>query len=129
MAAREKRTEITQDRILRELAKVAFADIKDYLAYRTAMTQVGITDDGDPILDYQPIIELVPSDNVDGTVVQEVRLSDKGAFSFKLQDKMAALDKLARHLGTYNDSPVVNVFNNPFAGLSTEELRKLIKDG
>lgn len=130
MKAREKRTEITQDRVLQELAKIAFADIKEFVSFRTEKTVVGYNDDGSPIFGYASVIEMIPSDQVDGTVVNEVRLSDKGTFSFKLQDKLAALDKLARHLGMFQEAgPVVNIHNNPFAGLSTEELRKLIRDG
>ncbi len=41
MRDREKRTEITQDMVLRELAKIGYADIKDYLEYKTALTVVG----------------------------------------------------------------------------------------
>lgn len=103
MTDRERRTEITQDRVLNEIAKMAFVDIKKYLAYRTAMTKVGVTDDGEPILDYQPIIDLVDSDEVDGSVIQQVSLSDKGNFTFKLQDKLKALELLGRHMGLWND--------------------------
>lgn len=103
MKDREKRTEITQDRVINEIAKAAFADIKKYLSYRTALTKVGLTDDGEPILDYQPIIDLKDSDEVDGSVIQQVSLSDKGSFTFKLQDKLKALELLGRHLGIWND--------------------------
>ncbi len=131
IARRNKRLEISQDRIVRELAKVGLADIKDYLSYRTALTQVGVDDDGEPVIDYAPVIELVPSEDVDGTVIQEVSLSAKGVFSFKLQDKMKALELLARHLGMLNDrvqlAGSVNL-NNPLEGLTTDELRQLIAE-
>ncbi len=104
MKERERRTEITQDKILQELAKIGLADIKDYLSYRTAKNQVGVDDDGEPIIDYAPIIELVPSEDVDGALVQEVSLSAKGVFTFKLQDKMKALELLGRHLGLFTDN-------------------------
>lgn len=104
IARRNKRLEISQDRIVKELAKIGLADIKDYLAYRTEKTQVGFDDDGTPIIDYAPVIELIPSEDVDGTVVQEVSLSAKGVFSFKLADKMKALELLGRHLGLFTDN-------------------------
>lgn len=131
IARRNKRLEISQDRIVRELAKVGLADIKDYLSYRTALTQVDVTDDGEPIIDYAPVIELVPSENVDGTVIQEVSLSQKGVFTFKLADKLKALELLARHLGMLNDRVQLggNVsLNNPLEGLTTDELRQLIAE-
>lgn len=52
MEARERRTEITQDRVLNEIAKMAFADMKKFLAYRTEITEVATADDGTPILGY-----------------------------------------------------------------------------
>lgn len=131
IARRNKRLEISQDRIVKELAKIGLADIKDYLSFRTEKTQVGFDDDGTPIIDYAPVIELIPSEDVDGTVIQEVSLSQKGVFAFKLQDKMRALELLARHLGMLNDrvqlGGSVNL-NNPLEGLTTDELRQLIAE-
>lgn len=131
IARRNKRLEVDQDKIVRELAKVAMADIKDYLSFRTEKTQVGVDDEGSPVFDYKPVIELVPSENVDGTIIQEVSLSQKGIFTFRLQDKLKALELLARHLGMLNDrvqlGGSVNL-NNPLEGLTTEELRQLIAE-
>lgn len=101
---RNKRLKIDQDKVIHELAKVALADIKDYLSYRTEKTQVGVDEEGNPVFDYRPVIELVPSENVDGTIIQEVSLSQKGVFSFKLADKMKALELLGRHLGMFTDN-------------------------
>jgi len=104
IARRNKRLEVSQDKVIRELAKIALADIKHYLSYRTEKTQVGVDEEGNPVFDYRPVIELVPSENVDGTVIQEVSLSAKGVFSFKLQDKLKALEFLGRHLGMFADN-------------------------
>jgi len=104
IARRDKRLEVDQDKVIRELVKIGLADIKDYLSYRSEKKLVFVDDDGEPIIDYQPIIELVPSDDVDGTLVQEVSLSQKGVFSFKLADKMKALELLGRHLGMFTDN-------------------------
>lgn len=104
MKAREKRTEITQDQVLAELAKIAFADIKDYLSFRTAKTVVEHDKEtGEPVVDYSQIIEIRDSDDVDGSIIQEVSLNAKGVFTFKLYDKLSALDKMMRHLGMFND--------------------------
>lgn len=108
MKAREKRTEITQDRVLKELAKIGFADIKDFLAFRTAKTVVERDKEtGEPIIDYSQIIEMRDSDDVDGSIIQEVSLNSKGVFTFKLYDKLAALDKLGKHLGMFIDKTEV----------------------
>jgi phage terminase small subunit len=130
MRAREKRTEITQDQVLRELAKIAFADIKDYLSFRTAKTVVEHDKEtGEPIIDYSQVIEMRDSDDVDGSLIQEVSLNAKGVFTFKLYDKLAALDKLGKHLGMFTDKVEISgQVNNPMEGLTTEELKKLIYD-
>ncbi len=104
IARRNKRLEVSQDKVVRELVKIGMADIKDYLSYRTEKTQVGLDEEGNPIFDYQPVIEMIHSDEVDGTVVQEVSLSQKGVFSFRLADKMKALELLGRHLGMFTDN-------------------------
>lgn len=103
MAAREKRTEITQEMVLRELAKIAGVDIKDYLSYRTEKTVVGTDDEtGKPIVDYSHVVDLRDSDQVDGTLISEIQLQ-KGNLKFKLHDRVKALELLGKHLGMFVD--------------------------
>lgn len=48
----------------------------------------------------------------------------------KLHDKIKALELLGRHIGMFNDKLEVKAtVDNPFAGLSTEELRNVIDSG
>lgn len=132
MDERAKRTEITADLVLQELRKIATADIKDLLEYRTEKTVAGYDEDGQPVFDYRQVIELKPSDQIDGALVQEVKLTDNGTLSLKVHDKLAALDKLARHLGIFDDKLTLSGqvgINNPFAGLTTDELRGLVDKG
>ena len=49
------------------------------------------------------------SDDVDGSLIQEVSLNAKGVFTFKLYDKLAALDKLGKHLGMFTDKVEISV--------------------
>lgn len=101
MKVREKRTQITQDRVLKELAKLGFADIKDFLSFRTEKT---VTDHdketGEPIIDYAHVVELKDSDQVDGSLISEVQLKN-GELKFKLHDKVKALEMCGRHLGMF----------------------------
>ena len=128
---REKRTEITQDRVLNELAKIGFADIRNYLEYRTSKTVVGY-EEGEPLIDYAQIVEVIDSAHVDTSVIQEISISKDGTFKFKLYDKQKALTDIGKHLGMFTDkiehSGSIDS-NNPFQGLTTEELKKLISDG
>lgn len=116
--------------VLRELKRIGFADIKDFLSFRTERQLIGIDKEtGEPVFDYGQIIQMRDSDEVDGRVVQEVSLSAKGTFTFKLYDKMAALDKLGRHLGMFTDKVEVTEHKkDPFDDLTVEELRQLIDD-
>lgn len=102
-AERSKRTGITQDRVLEQYARISAADIKDFLSFCTEKTVVGREDDGTPIFDYKQIVQMKPSDEVDGTLISEVSISERGVFTFKLYDKMKALDMLGRHLGMFKD--------------------------
>jgi phage terminase small subunit len=102
MDKRSQRTEITQDRVLQELAKVGFADIKNFLSFNTALTTVGYDNKGGRIVDYVHVVQLKDSDEIDGTVVSEVSLKD-GQLKFKLHDKMKALQDIGRHLGMFKD--------------------------
>lgn len=104
MKEREKRTEVTQDRVLKELAKIGFADIKDYLEYKTKKTVVEYdSETEEPIIDYQQIINVIDSKDVDTSVIQEVSIGKDGTFKFKLYDKQKALVDIGKHLGMFVD--------------------------
>lgn len=94
MNKREQRTEITQDRVLQQLAKIAFADIKNTVEW-----------DGNDI-------RIRPSEEVDGTIIASITQTEiKGIVSkeIKLNDRMKALDLLGRHLGLFNDKLKLDV--------------------
>lgn len=125
---------VTAKEVLRELKRIGFADIKDYLSYKTAKTVVDrdpVT--GEPVIDYQQIIDVLDSDQVDGRVIQEVSIK-RGTFTFKMYDKMAALDKLGKTLGMFTDkietSGETTVNNRvDLTAISTEDLKKMLGDG
>ena len=132
--ARAKRTGITADRVLNEYAKIAFADIKDFLSFKTENTSIGVDDDGKVITAYQQIINVKPSDSVDGTMIQEVSISPKGVFAFKLHDKKGALDMIGKHLGMFIDKTELTGKNGgkieldvDLEGMSDDDLLKTIE--
>ena len=95
LAERERRTLIAADRVLKEIARIAFADIRRYLA------------EGPEGITVRPLAQL--SDD-DAAAVAEIRGAGKasGPRGVKLHDKRAALELLARHLGLVGkrrDSP------------------------
>ncbi len=89
MKARSERTRVTADRVLEELACLAFADLRD------------VADWGPQGVVARPAGGLSPET---ARAVAEVSDSGSGAsrrVKVKLHDKKAALDALAKHLGLY----------------------------
>jgi phage terminase small subunit len=96
---RSARTEITADRVLTELAKLAFSNMADY---------VRIQDDGTAYVD---LSDLTPEQTA---AIQEIvtdeytegRGEDAAAvkkIKFKLADKRGALELLGKHLALFTD--------------------------
>jgi phage terminase small subunit len=120
------RNMVTVERVLSELAKVGFADIKDYLEFGTEKTLTGYDEDGNEVYGYKQVVKAKPSVEVDGSLISEVSISQKGVFSFKLHDKMAALDKMGKHLGMFTDKiDIGNKDNKPFEVITAEDKQLL----
>lgn len=120
---------VTAKQVLKEYAKIGFADIKNYLSFKTALTIIGHDKDGEPIIATAHIVEMKDSDEVEGSVISEVSIKD-GALKFKLHDKKGALDSIARHLGMFNDKiehsgHLTNKID--LSGLSVEDLKAYAK--
>lgn len=126
MADREKRTEITQDRVLKEYAKIGFFDPRKLF-----------NDDGQPkdisALDDDTAAALAGLEVLENFEYEDGEKIFAGyTKKYRIVDKKGALDSLARHLGMFNDKMQVSGSidtNNPFKGLTTDDLKKLIKDG
>lgn len=104
------RNMVTVERVLAELSKVGYADIKDYLSYKTIKTQIDRDEEtGEPIYGYKQIVDTKPSSDVDGTLISEVSIGKGGIFKFKLHDKMAAIDKMGKYLGMFTDKMEANI--------------------
>lgn len=88
-AARAKRTEITADRVLEELAAIAFAHMGQYATWND--DRVSLTDSSE--VDPRAVSEVKQTVNQFGNNV-----------GIKLHDKLGALEKLGKHLGMFNDS-------------------------
>lgn len=121
---------VSGKKVLKELAKIGFADIGNYLEYRPEKTIVDYDEDGKPIIGYQTIIEVLESKGVDTSAIQEVSITDKGTFKFKLYDKQRALELIGKNIGMFTDKVEHSgriEGSNPFEGLTTAELKKLIQ--
>ena len=92
MQERQKRTEITQDRVLQELAAIAFAKVTDYAEVKDECVKIKDTKD----LDEQQIRAIAG--------IKE----GKFGIEVKLNDKEKALELLGRHLGMFKDKVEVS---------------------
>ena len=129
---RSNRTEITADKVLKELAHIAFDDIKNYLAYKTVKTVVGKDDNGTDIIDYKTVIDLHDSNTIDTRSISEVQQGPNGQFKFKMYCKDNALVQLGKHLGMFTErvesTNTNNNLNTNLNDLSPEERQKRIDE-
>jgi uncharacterized protein affecting Mg2+/Co2+ transport len=100
---------VTVQRVVDELAHIAFDDISKYLSYKTVKTVVGTdTETGDPIIGYRTVVELNDSNTVDTRSIAEVSIGHNGTFRFKQYCKDAALVKLGEYLGMFKQNININ---------------------
>jgi phage terminase small subunit len=130
MQARSQRTGITQDRVLEELGKIAFSDIRKAIKWGSSIP-VTNEETGETTLTHG--IALLASDQIDGDMaaaIAEVSESKQG-LKVKLHDKRAALVDVGRHLGMFKDKVEITGKDGaplrPMAELSTEEIRAAIE--
>ena len=90
MAERSKRTGVTQDRIVLELARIAFVNATDVIADDATVMENATRDDTAAIQSVK--VKVIPTQNGDG-VEREI----------KLGDKLKALELLGKHIGMWND--------------------------
>ncbi|MCU4389914.1 terminase small subunit [Acinetobacter courvalinii] len=98
-ANRSKRTQITQDMVLNELAKIGFSNMLDY---------VTPTNGGDLVPDFSAITRDQAAAIGEVTIDQYMEGKGEDAVlvkrtKFKLSDKRAALVDMGRHLGMFKD--------------------------
>ena len=101
---RSKRTAITADRVLEELANVGFASLKDAMTWGKRPIEV----DGE-VVGHSVYVEFKDSEDLPPEVaamISEVKVTHTQAgstLSMKTHDKMRALDKLALHTGVLRE--------------------------
>lgn len=120
MQERQQRTEVTQDMVVKELAAIAFARATDYVEIRSN----GVCS----------TVVIKSTTDLSDQQIRAIASIKEGAngIEIKLNDKEKALELLGRHLGMWNDKIKVDgevTTNNPFEGLTTEELKKLVRGG
>lgn len=126
MKEREKRTEITQDRVLQELEKLVLFDIRKLFDNNGKPVDISMLDDDTAAC----IAGLEVVDYFEGA--GEEREFAGYVKKYKLTDKLRAIELMGRHLGMFKDKLELSGHvdtTNPYADLTTEELKKLIHGG
>lgn len=100
------RLAITEERILKEYARIGFADIRKVVSWVGELVTEEERPDGGDILIVKNMVSnhvrLKSASGIDDDIaaaIAEVRHSNAGGLSVKLHPKLPALDALADHLG------------------------------
>ncbi len=99
----EKRTEVTQDMVIQELAKIAFLDIRKLYTENGQLKNIADIDSDVA----GAISSLETLEEYDGYGDNREKIGDTK--KVKVLDKTKALELLARHLGMFNDKLDVNI--------------------
>jgi len=92
MKERAERTRVTQDKIIKELAKIAFSNMRSFVKWGPGRVE---------LLDSRYLSE------EDAACVSEISMTETSAGAtvrFKLHDKKAAIELLGKHLGMFSDT-------------------------
>lgn len=104
MEARSGRVAITQDMVLRELAKIGFSDIRKVVRWGETQLRMidGEEDEGDVVVPYHglALIDSAEIDDATAGAIAEVSQGKEG-LKVKLHDKKGALVDIGRHLGMF----------------------------
>lgn len=97
MKEREQRTEITQDMVIKELAKIAFLDIRKLYTENGQLKNIADIDSNT----VGAISQLETLEEYEGYGDDREKIGDTQ--KVKLLDKTKALELLGKHLGMFND--------------------------
>ena len=105
----EQRTEVTQDKVVQELARIAFFNIKDIYSKDGTLKQIKDIDNNTAkaiasVKTLQKAGSMKININMQGQD-EEIPLEhvEEQTIEFKTNDKVKALELLGKHLGMFND--------------------------
>lgn len=104
MKARSTRTEITQDMVLNELAKIAFSDIRKVVKWGNTELRMVDSEESSDLVPYHGLAMIDSSEIDDNTAASISEVSEgRDGLKVKLHDKKGALVDIGRHLGMFKD--------------------------
>lgn len=129
------RAEITTARVLEELGKIGFSDIRKAVKWYSQANVAAIDDmdgeieDGTVRVQVANQVELISSDEIDdetAAAISEISMTDKGGLKVKFHDKRAALVDIGKHLGMFKE---IHEHSGPGGGpiaMADKDLARLI---
>jgi len=131
----QERTEITQDKVLLELAKIGFSNGSDFAKVVTKPRKRQVWNDTTQEYEEKEVeeqfVELIDTDELPADKKAAISGIKEGKYGIEVSscDKVKALELIGKHLGMFKDKVEISgQVNNPMEGLTTEELKKLIYD-
>jgi phage terminase small subunit len=122
MALAAEKAGITVERILAEMAKIAFSDIRKAIRWRSAMVTEEDNPDGGDVLVIKNVVtnlvEIIASDVIDdatAAAIAEISQNTTGGVKIKLHDKLKALVDLGKHVGMFKEKSQAEV-DHRFSG-------------
>lgn len=136
MKNREQRTQITQDKVLNELAKIAFANGTDFASLMTGLKKEKVwndeTQEYDEVEVEKQFVQFVDTNTLPPEKKAAVAAIKETRYGIVVEshDKVKALELIGKHLGMFKDKLELSgeVKTNPFEGLTEAELRRLAGD-
>ena len=105
MEEREKRTEVTQDMVIKELAKIAFFNIKDIFNSNGDLKAVKDIDDKSAgAISSIKILQKASAMKVESGGDIPLQHVPEQTVEIKLNDKKGALELLGKHLGMFKET-------------------------
>lgn len=124
--------------VLRELVRIAFSNASDFAKVVTRPMKLRIWDEKlkeyvyeESDKKYEQYVELTDTDELTPSkkaAIASIKNTRHG-ITVESYDKMKALELIGKTIGLFKDKVEVSTgLSNPFEGLTTEELKKLILD-
>jgi hypothetical protein len=110
---REKKEEALRDRVIAELERIAFADVRDVVSWQREPV---LSADGE-VLELTDRVSVVPSNRLSADAAASIKnvFTKSGQVRVEMHDKQAALLALAKHLQLFDEqsapTTVVNQLN------------------
>lgn len=97
--------------VLQKYIDIAFADITDFVTFGSREVSARdpftgeplLNEEGEPLTEYASYVDFINHDEVDGTILMEVK-QGKDGISVKLADKMKALEMLSKYFDLLSDN-------------------------